>query len=236
MCVISAATKATATLGALLTCIGIAACAGSPVEGPRTAYDPAAKETYRRIFVEVLQKDFSAKTGLNICLPPLFGFGDVTSETIDVMPDTESAPMPGAYPALSRSAQLRALEAAGLVSSTETTRTVGNRTQRVLTYRRTALGQADSQGGAICYARAELDRVVKWKGPAVLGEYQVAFVYYTVKTVRIEPWAKAADIQAAFPSTSPIVRGEPAKVRQTVIDLSSEGWDIAEWSKYMQLQ
>jgi hypothetical protein len=80
---------------------------------------------------------------------------------------------------------LRTREAAGLVSSTESTRTV---------------------------------------------------VYYTVKTTRIEDWAKSPDVQSAFPAVIPIVKGEEAKVRQVVIDLSSEGWDIAEYSRYLQMQ
>ncbi len=77
---------------------------------------------------------------------------------------------------------------------------------------------------------------MKWKGPAVLGEYQAAFVYNTVKTTHVEAWAKSAEIQSAYPTTVPIVTGDVPKVRETVIDLSSAGWDIAEYSRYVQLQ
>jgi hypothetical protein len=136
----------------------------------------------------------------------------------------------------SRASQFKALEAVGLVSSTESVREVNGKAVRNLTYRRTAKGLAVSQGPSICYARGDLDRVVKWKGPLALGEYQAAFVYYTVKTTRIEEWAKAAEVQSAFPTMKSIVKGEEAKVRQVVIDLSSDGWDIAEYSKYLQMQ
>ena len=217
---------------ALIAVLSVVTCATA---APATSYNAASKEEYRKIFSQVLQKFIASKPGPNICLPPLFGFGESVSDTVDVNLDMEMQ-LPGMNSATSRSAQLKALEAAGLVSSTESTRTLNNKVQRVLTYRRTAKGLASSQGASICYARGELDQVVKWKGPIVLGEYQAAFVYYTVKTTHVEDWAKSAEIQSAFPTTVPIVKGEAAKVRQAVIDLSSEGWDIAEYSKYIQLQ
>lgn len=216
---------------ATMTLIAVTLATGSPAS-PSTSYNPVAKEQYRKIFTQVLQRFVSSRPGPNICLPPLFGYGDTVAETAEVFPDTQA----GGPVANSRLSQFKALESAGLVAATESTRTVGAKTQRVLTYRRTGAGMAVSQGNAICYARGELDQLEKWKGPVALGEYQAALVYYTVKTTRIEDWAKSADIQAAFPTTVPIVKGETPKVRQAVIDLSSEGWDIAEYSKYVQLQ
>ena len=215
----------------LIAVLFAAGCATTPT----TSYNAASKEEFRKIFSEVLQKFIASKPGPNICLPPMFGYGDNVSDTVDVNLDMEMQ-LPGMSSATSRAAQLKALETAGLVTSTESTRTLNNKPQRILTYRRTAKGLASSQGASICYARGELDQVVKWKGPAVLGAYQAAFVYYTVTTTHIDDWAKSAEIQSAFPTTVPIVKGEAAKVRQAVIDLSSEGWDIAEYSKYVQLQ
>ena len=215
----------------LTTALCVASCSATPA----TSYDTASREQFRRIFTQVLQKFIASTPGPNICLPPLFGYGDNVSETVDVNLDMEMQ-VPGMSSSTSRSAQFKALETAGLVTSTEATRTFNNKPQRILTYRRTAKGLASSQGPSICYARGELDQVVKWKGPAVLGAYQAAFVYYTVKTSDVADWAKSAEIQSAFPVTVPIVKGETAKVRQAIIDLSSEGWDIAEYSKYVQLQ
>jgi hypothetical protein len=205
------------------------------VTTPPTRYSPELAKEYRAIFTQVLHTFVASKPGPNICLPPLFGFGDTVSDTTEVMPDLGMpTQLPGSVP--DRAKQLKALESAGLVSSTESTRTINNRVQKVLTYRRTTKGLASSQGPSVCYARGELDQVVKWKGPAVLGEYQAAFVYYTVKTTHVEDWAKSADIQSAFPTTVPIVTGDVPKVREAVIDLSSAGWDIAEYSRYVQLQ
>ncbi len=219
------------TVCTMLVAVFATGCATAPP----TSYSPELAKEYRAIFTQVLRTFVASKPGLNICLPPLFGFGDSVSDTTEVIPDEGLPPVfPGSAPG--RATQLQALESAGLVTSTESTRTVNNRVQRVLTYRRNPKGLASSQGPSLCYARGELDQVVKWKGPAVLGEYQAAFVYYTMKTTHVEDWAKSAGIQSAFPTTVPIVTGETPKVRETVIDLSSAGWDIAEYSRYVQLQ
>jgi hypothetical protein len=203
--------------------------------GPALKYDARAKAEYGPVFTQVLQKFIASRPGLNICLPPLFGFGDTVSESVDVNADLESG-VTRFNGDVGRLAQLRALESVGLVTETESTRTANGKTLRILSFRRTAKGEAVSQGPAVCYARGELDRIVKWKGPVAFGEYQAAFVYYTVKTTHIEDWARNADVQAAFPLMVPIVKGDDTKVRQVVVDLSSEGWDIAEYSKYVQLQ
>ena len=214
---------------------GLALIAGQSLAAPTLKYDSRARAEYGTIFTQVLEKFIGSKPGPNICLPPLFGFGDAVTESAAVNPDADES-VAGNSIATSRAAQFKALEAVGLVSSTESSREIKGKTVRTLTYRRTAKGLAVSQGPSICYARGDLDRIVKWKGPVGLGEYQAAFVYYTVKTTHIEDWAKLIAIQEAFPAMNAIVKGEEAKVRQVVIDLSSEGWDVAEYSKYLQLQ
>jgi hypothetical protein len=198
-------------------------------------YSSRAKAELGPVFKQVLEKFIASKPGPNICLPPLFGFGDNVIDVAVVNPDAEGNATAGTG-FVSRAVQFKALEEAGLVASTESTREVAGKTVRTLSYRRTGKGLAVSQGPSICYARGELAQVVKWKGPVVLGEYQAAFVYYKVKTTLIEDWAKAPAFQEAFPAVKALGPGEEAKVRQIVIDLSSEGWDIAEYSKYVQLQ
>jgi hypothetical protein len=212
---------------ALTTMTILAACATTPGGGAMLG-----KDGYRKVFSEVLQKSLNAQSGNNVCLPPLFGFGETINESVEVRVDGEPGPGTGG----SRQAQLKALESVGLVTGVESVRKSNDKTQRIVTYRRTEQGVANSVGASFCYARAELDRVVKWKGPIVLGEYQAAFVYYTVKTTHVQEWARSPAILAAFPTAVPIVNGEPAKLRQVAIDLSSEGWDVAEYSKLLQLQ
>ena len=211
------------------------ALAGAGSAAPALKYDARAKAEYGPIFTQVLQKFIASRPGLNICLPPLFGFGENVSESVDVHADPDAGAVHFSGD-VGRLAQLRALESVGLVTATESTRNANGKAQRILSFRRTAKGAAASQGPAICYARGELDRIVKWKGPVAFGEYQAAFVYYTVKTTHLEDWARNPDVQAAFPLMAPIVNGDDTKVRQVVVDLSSEGWDVAEYSKYVQLQ
>lgn len=212
----------------------IAAAHGEP---PAIQYNSRAKATYGPIFTQVLKKFINGRPGPNICLPPLFGFGEIVNEPVTVPVEADANPFPAGGPRfVSQSAQMKALESAGLVTGVKSTRTINGKEVSQIEYRRTPKGLAASQGPSICYASAELDHVVRWKGPVVFGEYQAAFVYYTVKTTHIEPWAKAADVQAAFPTMEAILKGDDAKVRQVVIDLSSDGWDVAEFSKYLQMQ
>jgi hypothetical protein len=191
------------------------------------------KDEYRTLFSDVIRKSLDAQPRNNVCLPPLFGFGETATPSVEVAVDAEFNP-PALVPG--RAAQFKALESVGLVSGVEGERTVNGKVQKYVTYRRTATGASSFSGVTFCYAKATLDRVVKWKGPVALGDYKAAFVYYTVKTSGIADWARAPAVIAAFPAVASIVNGEPAKERQIVLDLSSDGWDVAEYSKLLQLQ
>lgn len=191
------------------------------------------KDEYRTVFTDVLNKSFREKSSNNVCLPPLFGFGPMATTTAEVSVDNDFT---NPLAPKGRIAQFKALESAGLVTGVDGERVLNGRTQKYATYRRTVKGEAAYSNGTFCYARAELDTIVKWKGPIVLGEYQAAFVYFTTKTTAIADWARAPDVLAAFPNVAAIVSNETPKVRQVAIDLSSIGWDIAEYSKLMQLE
>ena len=210
------------------TLVGVALLVGCATTG----YPTRDKETYRALFAGVIATSLDRHEGNNVCLPPLFGFGPVATETVEVNVDND-AKTPQSP--LGRRVQLDALANEGLVTATETTRPINGKPQRFVIYQKTDLGRSFGVGNTLCYGRAALDRVVKWKGPAIIGEYQAAFVYYTVKTTVVAPWAKSPAVIAAFPTVAAIVRGEP-KERQVVIDLSSEGWGIAEYSKLLQLE
>jgi hypothetical protein len=213
--------------GLALAAIACTGCANLPSAG-------MSKDDYRATFAAVIRKSFDETKTNNLCLPPLFGFGGPAPESVEVNIDNEARlPQPGT----GRYAQFKALESVGLVAGVESERMMNNKPQRFATFRRTEAGSAYFSGNTFCYARVELGEVVKWKGPAVIGEYRAAWVYYTTKTSRVADWANAPAIQAAFPMVGGNLKGtEPAKLRQVAIDLSSEGWDIAEYSKLLQLQ
>ncbi len=79
---------------------------------PPTSYSPELAKEYRAIFTQVLQTFVASKPGPNICLPPLFGFGDTVSDTTEVLPDL-GLPTPFAGSVPNRATQLKALESAG---------------------------------------------------------------------------------------------------------------------------
>jgi len=75
---------------------------------------------------------------------------------------------------------------------------------------------------------------VKWRGPAVFGEYQIAWVYFTARTSKVADWASTPAFLAAFPTARAMLQSDPQKVRQALIDLTSEGWEVNEWSRVLQ--
>ncbi len=198
-----------------------------------TGHTPLGKEEYKTVFSQVLRKSFDEKATNNICLPSLFGFGPSATPSTEVAIDNDLKNPQAPKGCL---AQFRVLESLGLLASSESERTVNNKVLKFATFTRTAKGESYYANGTLCCARAELDEIVKWKGPLVLGKYQVAWVYYTTKTLRIEDWAKSPEVLATFPTVTPIVAEKTPKVRQVAIDLSSIGWDIAEYSKMLQME
>jgi|GEM_PF-3398742 len=215
------------------TLVGISLLVGCATPGHETL----GKEAYRSLFAGVIAKSLDQHQGNNVCLPAFY-VGPTDSDTVEVNVDLD---FKSAQNPVGRRAQLDALASVGLVTGTESTRpavTNAGKPQRIVSYQKTDLGRTFAAGNtfSFCYGRASLDRVVKWKGPAIIGEYQAAFVYYTVKTEVVAPWAKSPAVIAAFPTLAAIVHGDKPKERQVAIDLSSEGWDIAEYSKLLQLE
>jgi hypothetical protein len=219
------------TMDARLRVLLLAIATGMLAAGCATSGPTAlSKASYSETFSDVLRKSFAETKNDNVCLPQLFGFGNVATDSAEVGPDNASGVM---LP--NRNAQFKALESVGLVSGVESERTVAGKAQHFTTYRRTAQGEATFFNATFCYARIEFDRVVKWKGPVILGDYRVAWVYYAAKPGHVADWARAPAIIAAFPTVKAFLN-DPPKERQVAIDLSSEGWGIAEYSKLLQVQ
>ena len=174
-------------------------CAGCAVV-PSTSRDE-----YRAIFSDVIRKSFSETKTNNVCLPVIFGPGDSAPDYVEVNLDNGVGPT---YPMV-RLPQLTALVSVGLLDRTDSERSVGNRTTKFATFKRTPKGATFFSNGAFCYARAELDSVVKWKGPVVLGEYRAAWVYYTTRTVSVADWANAPTILSGIQRSAPCSRARP---------------------------
>lgn len=189
-----------------------------------------SKTQYRKIFSDSISQFLSAQKANNICLPPMY-FPSGGSQSIEVnqriLDAAPSAPT-------GQAAQLNALEEAGLVAGTPMERTINNKIEYFKSYRKTDKGSQFYVENRFCYGRAELDKIVKWKGPAAFGEYKIAWVYYTAKATNVAEWVRLPAMLAAFPSAKSTLQDDPGKVRQALIDLSSEGWEVNEWSKVLQ--
>lgn len=195
-----------------------------------SAQQHSTKAQYQKIFSEALSKALSAQKAENVCLPPIF-FGSGASGSIELsqrLLDLSSSAPTG------QAAQFKALEEAGLVTSVSSERMVKDKPESFRTYQRSEKGNRYFSEGRLCYARADLNKIVKWKGPAVIGEYKVAWVYYTTKVINVAEWATTPEILAAFPAVKSNLQGDPNKLRQAFIDLTSEGWEVNEWSRVLQ--
>ncbi|MFK0380315.1 hypothetical protein [Pandoraea sp. NPDC090278] len=78
--------------------------------------------------------------------------------------------------------------------------------------------------GRLCFAREELDAVVKWEGPMKFGDYQEARVKYKSKIVDVAKWAQDQAVQKAFPMTASSL-DKAGKLQQHSVKLTSEGWE-----------
>ena len=222
--------KAPKPILTIVAALSLAACAGTGGSPAATGMSAGSKAEYQRVFAEAIRKSFESRREGNVCLPPLFwtpgttGWIEVNQRALDA-----SAQAPTAL-----AAQMKALEQAGLVVGVATQRTVSGKPETFVRYIRTEKGNAAFFENRFCYASAELDKIVKWRGPAVIGEYQIAWVNFTVRTSKVADWAATPEFQAAFPTAKSTLHDEPQKVRQVLIDLTSEGWEVNEWSRVLQ--
>ncbi len=184
-----------------------------------------SKQEYEEVFAQAIAKSFAASRANNVCLPQMFW---TNAGYIEIQEPAAGTPPAGL------AAQLAALNEAGLVYRSTSERTVNNRTTTYVRYTRTAKGNQYFANGRFCYGHAQLRKILKWRGPAVLGEYAIAWVYYTAKAANVAEWAEDPGIQQAFPDVRSTLHAETDKVRQALIDLTSEGWEVNEWSRVLQ--
>jgi hypothetical protein len=76
----------------------------------------------------------------------------------------------------------------------------------------------------LCWARKELDKVVKWEGPMKYGDFQTARVIYTYKIVDKAAWADRPEIRKAFRQIEAEVE-RSGREDDLGLKLTSEGWE-----------
>jgi len=76
----------------------------------------------------------------------------------------------------------------------------------------------------LCWARKELDKVVKWEGPMKYGDFQTARVIYKYRIVDKAAWADRPEIRKAFRQIEAEVQ-RSGREDDLGLKLTSEGWE-----------
>ncbi|WP_253901053.1 hypothetical protein [Stenotrophomonas maltophilia] len=77
----------------------------------------------------------------------------------------------------------------------------------------------------LCWGKKALGEIVKWEGPMKFGDYQVADITYTYEVKDLAGWARAPEVQAAFPALKSVLDGAGSERRRHTVKLTSEGWE-----------
>jgi hypothetical protein len=140
-------------------------------------------------------------------------------------------------------AELAALEAAGLLHSSDTTAVVHGMLdplrgttppQPVRRYELTAEGEQYlrqipgtlGETNGFCYGRKDLDAIVKWIAPE--GTESQAEVTYTYKIVDLAAWAERPDVQQGFPDIGITINGTRKASQVAGVRLTNKGWQVPE--------
>ncbi len=78
--------------------------------------------------------------------------------------------------------------------------------------------------GDICYGKKTFDKVVKWKGPMKLGDYQGAVVEYHFNIEGKPDWIATNEFKEAFPTIYCLVEEAGPKTLDRVVFLTGGGW------------
>jgi hypothetical protein len=145
---------------------------------------------------------------------------------------------------IGRAAEMAALEKAGLVRSHETeteyTPPLGSHPVKVkvLRYELTEDGKkfyrarkpvplvgTNGTAGDLCYGQQRLDKIVKWEGPATVGDSKEATVFYTYQITNLAEWANDPEIQKVFPGILSTIKGAGKIQMNQALTLTSKGWE-----------
>lgn len=144
---------------------------------------------------------------------------------------------------IGRAGEMAALEKAGLVRSHETeteyTPPLSSRPVKlkVLRYELTDAGKTfyraketfalvgkNGTQGDLCYGQQQLDKIIKWDGPAAVGDSKEATVFYTYKVANLAAWASNPEIQKVFPGILSTINGAGKIQMNQALTLTSQGW------------
>lgn len=77
----------------------------------------------------------------------------------------------------------------------------------------------------LCWGQKVLEKVVKWEGPIMLGDYQVAKITYLYKIDIAADWTSKPEIPNAFPAIKNVLDGAGSRETTHVLKLTNNGWE-----------
>ncbi|MBK5071600.1 hypothetical protein I2492_01045 [Budviciaceae bacterium CWB-B4] len=129
-----------------------------------------------------------------------------------------------------RVSQMAALESVGLVKSEDmSVQGTGFNQGVTLKIKRYTLSDAAKpylhEESRLCWGQRALEKVVKWEGPIVLGDYQEVKVTYLYKIDNAADWASKPEIQNTFPAIKNAIDGAGTRETTHVLKLTNNGWE-----------
>jgi hypothetical protein len=136
-------------------------------------------------------------------------------------------------------AQMAVLEAAGLVSSSDTVTSAPGilgpgAPRRVKRYQATETGKkyfqlpsgVFGQSAGFCYGDKTVDTIMKWTEPVTMVGGSQTEVSYTYKIANLAPWAERPDIQREFGDVRTTVNGILKSNEIAGVQLTNQGWKV----------
>jgi len=137
------------------------------------------------------------------------------------------------------STRMAALEAAGLVQSSDTVAPTPSvfgpgAPRRVKRYEPTEAGKKYlqqipgvlGQSAGFCYGDKTIDSIVKWTEPATMGPALQSEVTYTYKISNLAPWAERPDVEREFGDVRTTVSGISKFLDLAGLQLTNQGWEV----------
>jgi hypothetical protein len=82
-------------------------------------------------------------------------------------------------------------------------------------------------GEHLCYGHRTVNEIIKWTEPASMLGATVSEVIFTYKVEVDRDWAKAPDIQAAFPEINSTLASAHKSQERAAVVLTNKGWEVS---------
>jgi len=80
----------------------------------------------------------------------------------------------------------------------------------------------------LCWGKKVFDKIQKWEGPLIFGDYQEANVHYFYHVEGVASWATNPNILKAFPIIRNTLDGVGKRTSEISVALTSSGWEVPD--------